>query len=69
MRTSKDEYILPGGEIVALSQDEQVPENAKIYNGYDYHNQCWMFEGKKDVRTLEQLQDSVDSERERSLGN
>lgn len=56
MRTSKDEYILTNGEIIALSQNEIPPQGARIYNGYDYHNQYWVFGGKRDTRTLEELQ-------------
>ncbi len=55
MRTSKDEYRLPNGEIIALSQMEQPPEDAKIWNGYDYKNQHWVYKGNKDTRTLEEL--------------
>lgn len=59
MRMSKDEYILPNGEIIALSQDKQPPKDAKIYNGFDYKNQCWIFEGKKDNRTIKELEESL----------
>jgi len=55
MRTSKDEYILPDKTIIALSQNEQPPKDAKIWNGYDYKNQHWVYQGKKDTRTLEKL--------------
>ena len=55
MRTSKDEYKMPNGEIVAISQIEQPPEGARIWNGYDYINQCWIFNGERDTRTLEEL--------------
>jgi len=58
MRTSKDEYKTKTGEIVAISQNEQPPQGAKIWNGYDYENQCWMHNGRKDTRTLEQLRSS-----------
>jgi hypothetical protein len=27
-----------------------------LWNGYDYDNQCWIHEGKRDTRTLEELQ-------------
>jgi len=61
MRTSKDEYKLSSGEIIALSQNEQPPENAKIWNGYDYKNQYWVYQGKKDTRTLEELRKTIES--------
>jgi len=61
MRTSKDEYILPSGEIITLSQDQQVPENAKIYNGYDYQNQCWIFKGEKDNRTIDEIKSLLEN--------
>ena len=59
MRTSKDEYKLLTGEIVAISQSEQPPEGARIWNGYDYEKQCWIFNGEHDTRTLEELKASL----------
>ena len=59
MRISKDEYKLSSGEIIALSQDEQPPQGAQIWNGYDYHNQYWVFNGQRDTRTLEELQQAL----------
>lgn len=61
MRTSKDEYILPNGKIIALSQDEQPPRGAKIFNGYDYKKQYWVYKGKKDNRTIEELKKVIHS--------
>ena len=55
MRTSKDVYKLPDGTIVALSQDQAPPEGSVIWNGYDYRNQYWVLDGKRDTRTLEEL--------------
>ncbi len=60
MRTSKDEYINPLGQIILLSQSEQSEEfikkqGLKLYNGYDYKNQYWVFNGAKDNRTIEEL--------------
>ena len=55
MRTSKDLYCLISGEIVAVSLDEKAPEGATLWQGYDYERQFWVFEGKKDERTLEEL--------------
>jgi len=59
MRTSSDEYILPSGEIIAVNQTTEPPLNAKLYNGYDYVNQYWVFKGQRDTRTLEQLKASL----------
>ena len=55
MRTSKDEYKLTTGEIVAVSQSEQPPQGGRIWNGYDYRNQYWVHEGERDARTLDEL--------------
>ena len=55
MRTSKDIYKLADGRLKGISQDEQPPEGATLWCGYDYSRQCWIFEGKKDERTLEQV--------------
>ena len=62
MRTSKDIYKLADGRLKAFSQDEQPPEGATLWSGYDYQKQCWIFEGKKDERTLEQLQAARDAQ-------
>ncbi len=59
MRTSKDEYKLPTGEVVALSQNEQPPTGARIWNGYDYQRQYWVRNGERDTRTLEQLRSDI----------
>lgn len=59
MRTSRDEYKLPNGNIVAISQMEKPPEGSVIWNGYDYVNQFWVYNGKKDVRTLEELKIAI----------
>jgi len=42
MRTSKDIYKIINGKKI-------------LWKGYDYKNQYWVFEGKKDTRTLEEL--------------
>ena len=61
MRTSKDEYINPAGRLIMLpnnkyqSQEFIKEHKLKLYNGYDYENQCWIYKGKKDTRTLEEL--------------
>ena len=62
MRTSKDIYKTKSGELYEVGGGELPPPFSKIYTGYDYQNQCWMFEGKKDTRTLEQLQNSIAGE-------
>ena len=54
-RTSKDEWKLPDGSILALTQDQEPPAGAIVWNGYDYEKQEWVFEGKKDTRTLEEI--------------
>jgi hypothetical protein len=59
MRTSKDEYKTLDGSLVAVSQDQKPPQGAVIWNGYDYKNQFWVFNGEKDTRTLEQLKESL----------
>ncbi|MCX6724220.1 MAG: hypothetical protein NT155_03575 [Candidatus Staskawiczbacteria bacterium] len=58
MRTSNDEYILPDGKIISLGQDQQPPKEARIWNGYDYQNQYWVYQGKRDTRTLTELRAS-----------
>jgi len=62
MRTSKDEYVLLTGEIVAVSQSEQPPQGARIWNGYDYQKQFWVHEGERDTRTLEELRATLPTE-------
>lgn len=58
-RQSKDEYILPTGEIIAVSCAEQPPRSAMLYNGYNYDTQEWWYKGAKDTRTIEELQASM----------
>ena len=60
MRMSRDEYVNPLGAKILLGQNEQSQEfikehRLKLYNGYDYVNQCWIHNGKKDERSLEEL--------------
>ena len=59
MRQSQDIYKTVSGELVTISPMEQPPAGSQIWNGYDYENQCWVFEGKMDTRTIEQLRESV----------
>lgn len=66
MRTSKDQYKTIDGAIIEVGCNEQPPEGATIWNGYDYQKQCWIFEGQKDERSLEQLQAINESAREQA---
>ena len=59
MRTSKDQYKMSNGTIVSIPQSELPPRNAKIWNGYDYVNQYWIHNGKRDNRTLAELRASA----------
>jgi hypothetical protein len=61
MRTSNDEYKTKEGDIISISQDTIPPEGAIVWNGYDYKNQMWVFEGKKDTRTIEELKLSLNN--------
>ena len=66
MRTSKDEYINPLGLKILLGQNEQSEEfiktnRLKLYNGYDYQNQCWIHNGERDTRTLEELKAAINN--------
>jgi hypothetical protein len=58
MRTSNDQYKLSNDSIISIGQSTQPPKGAVIWNGYDYKNQYWVFEGKKDTRSLEELQEA-----------
>ena len=60
MRFSKDQYRLQDGRIVGVSQSEEAPEGATLWNGYDYVKQEWVFEGKKDERTIEELKAAIE---------
>lgn len=55
MRTSHDIYKLPDGSLVAIDGMTEPPQGSTLWKGYDYDKQEWVFEGKKDTRTLEQL--------------
>lgn len=60
MRTSHDQYkFTADGPIVYVPQTVEPPENAFLWNGYDYEKQEWIFEGKKDTRTLEELRATI----------
>lgn len=58
-RISKDVYRTPTGELVAVGGHEQAPHGATLWTGYDYDRQCWIYEGERDTRTLEQLRASI----------
>jgi hypothetical protein len=57
---SCDQYRLPNGLIVNCTSEaieEQIKQDGgKLWNGYDYEKQEWVYHGKKDTRTLEDLQ-------------
>lgn len=57
-RTLNDVYKLANGQLIEVGQNEQAPPLAKLWHGYDYNNQYWVYEGEKDTRTLEELQAS-----------
>ena len=59
MRTSKDLYKLITGEIIELNQNQEPPAGSTLFTGYDYNAQRWMYQGKPDTRTLEELQASI----------
>lgn len=54
MRTSKDIYKLDN-KLIAVSCAEFPPVGSILWQGYDYEKQMWIFEGKKDERTLEEI--------------
>lgn len=41
---------------VSSDQYKMVDGVRVLWNGYDYEKQFWVFEGKRDTRTLEELQ-------------
>ena len=49
--------VLIGETMTRTSNDEY--QNGKLWNGYDYQNQCWVHEGKPDTRTIEELQNAI----------
>ena len=63
MRTSNDTYKMSDGSLKNIDQITSIPLNATLWQGYDYINQYWVYEGKRDVRTLEQLQQAINKER------
>ena len=61
-RISKDHYKMPDGKDIFVSGGETPPEGATLWNGYDYIKQQWIFKGKRDTRTLEQLRKMVSNQ-------
>jgi len=55
MRTTYDQYKTKEGILINIDQMTTPPKGATIWKGYDYKKQCWIFEGKEDTRTLEEL--------------
>jgi len=55
MRTSNDIYRKKDGSFISINQNTEPPKDAVIWNGYDYQNQYWVFNGEKDNRTLKDL--------------
>lgn len=62
-RVSCDQYRLPNGIIVnctsAAIESEILKDGGTLWNGYDYRKQEWVYQGKKDTRTLEELRASL----------
>lgn len=66
MRTSKDQFINPLGQLINLGQNEQSREfikehGLKLWNGYDYDRQMWIRNGAEDTRTIEELRADIDN--------
>lgn len=55
-RVSCDQYRLPDGTLVDVPLDTFPPNGATLWKGYDYNKQCWVFEGKRDTRSIDELQ-------------
>lgn len=66
-RSSCDQYRLPSGIVVnctsAKIEQEILKDGGVLWNGYDYQKQEWVFEGKKDMRTLEELRASIEGKK------
>lgn len=59
MRTSHDIYKLPDGSTVAIDGMTPPPVGATLWKGYDYDQQFWVWEGKRDTRTLDELRADI----------
>ena len=48
-----------------MSNDEYriIDGVSVLWNGYNYEHQYWVFEGKEDTRTLEELQELLKSKK------
>lgn len=56
MRTSCDQYKTIDGNIINVGGMDLPPEGSTLWNGFDYDNQYWVYNGQKDTRTMEELQ-------------
>lgn len=56
---SKDEYKTIDGQSVFIGGYDDIPEGATLWNGFNYNAQKWIYNGKPDTRTLEELQQSI----------
>lgn len=61
MRTSANQYRLLDGQIVTAHDIAELPSGAKLWNGYDYEQQFWVYKGERDTRTLEELRASIEA--------
>ncbi len=59
MRTSCDIYKTREGIMLQVSQMETPPVGSVLWHGFDYEKQYWVYEGKRDTRTLEELKVSA----------
>ena len=46
MRTSRDQWKLPNGELVVTQPGDKPDDDAVLVNGYDYEEQHWVIDGK-----------------------
>ena len=45
-RESGDQYKMQDGSFVEVCGSEQRPENATLWNGFDYKKQQWVIDGE-----------------------
>lgn len=55
MRTSCDQYKTVEGNIINVFDLDSLPDGAILWNGYDYDNQYWVYNGSRDIRSVEEL--------------
>lgn len=55
MRTSPDIYKLPNNTLIFIDGTMTPPANSKLWSGYDYDRQLWIFKGKAENRTIDQM--------------